>query len=61
MAIRNPKSPENNPRNAKNSLLLKTKRIIKPKYKFGGGATFTFISPEVGEGELVSRQLRHWL
>jgi len=28
------KSPENNPKNAKNNNLLKTKRILKPKYKY---------------------------
>jgi len=28
----NPKSPENTPKNAKNNL-LRTKKILKPKYK----------------------------
>ena len=36
----NPKSPENTPKNAKNNNLLKTKRILNPKYKLSYGPFF---------------------
>ena len=40
MAKLNPKSPKNSSKNAKK--LLKTKRILKPKYKQNEGPSFTF-------------------
>jgi len=43
MAVLNPKSPENTPKNAKSNNILKTKRILIPKYKVGGGPVFIFI------------------
>jgi len=33
------------PKNVKKNNILKTKRILKPNYKFSGGPVFTFTSP----------------
>jgi len=38
---RNPKSPENTPKNAKKQQSTETKRVV-PKYKLGKGPVFTF-------------------
>jgi len=52
------KSPENDPKKHKNSNLLKTKGMLKPKYR----PFFTFSFPGGGAIRLsVPSQLRHWL
>jgi len=45
MAILNPKSPEDYPKNANNNNLLKTKRILNLKYKLSECPVFTFSLP----------------
>jgi len=55
------KSPENSPKNAKNNNLLKTKRIIKLKYKLSGSPDSAFSLPGVAIRLSFPRQLRHWL
>jgi len=44
----------------KNNNLLKTKTMLKPKYKLSGRPVFTFSMPGANS-PLCPRQLRHWL
>jgi len=52
IAVLKPYSTENTPKNAKKSNLLKSKRILKLKYKLNGGPVFTFSFAEDGNSLL---------